>query len=247
MVRVTAAPARRSTSNRAVRVGLRPTSCRVSADPGRPAAATPRNAEAEGSPGTRSASPPRSAAPPVTVSRPGALRSTSTPKAASARSVWSRVGSGSTTVVVPEARSPASSTALLICALGTSGVCMMPASAPPVTVERRPSALGGGDPRAHRRQRRDHPPHRPARERGVADQPAGERGRGQHAGQQPHRRARVAAVDVAGGWPTTVRRRRESAPAGRRPRLAGHRDAERLEAGQRRQAVGAGGVADRWS
>jgi hypothetical protein len=46
-------------------------------------------------------------------------RCTETPAPASIRSVWSRLGAGSTTVVVPPAPSPASSTQDFTCALAT--------------------------------------------------------------------------------------------------------------------------------
>ena len=209
----TRAPARRSTSNSAVRVGFNPTWRISMAEPGSPAAATPRNAHADGSPGTRSARPPVRRAPPSTVSRPATERSTVTPNAANARSVWSRVASGSTTVVVPDARSPASRTALLICALGTSGVWVIPVKRTAGDGERWPPALGGGEPGAHGGEWGDDASHRPARQRGVADEPRRERRSGQYAGQQPHRRPRVAAVDVGPGRAEPAGRRRRSAPA----------------------------------
>ena len=59
-----------------------------------------------------------SATPPVTVMRLPSRR-TSAPNAPSMRSVWSRVGTGSTTVVSPSAKSPAISTADFTCALAT--------------------------------------------------------------------------------------------------------------------------------
>ena len=51
---------------------------------------------------------------------PSARRArTATPAPASIRSVWSRLGAGSTTLVVPAAASPASSTQDFTCALAT--------------------------------------------------------------------------------------------------------------------------------
>ena len=57
-------------------------------------------------------------------------------RAASSRSVWSRLGSGSTTVVVPSASSPASSTQLLTCAEATGSSYSIPCS-------RRPAIASG--------------------------------------------------------------------------------------------------------
>ena len=48
-----------------------------------------------------------------------ASRFTFAPKAESIRSVWSRLGCGSDTVVSPRARKPASSSADFTCALAT--------------------------------------------------------------------------------------------------------------------------------
>jgi hypothetical protein len=80
-------------------------------------AATIRNIAEEMSPGIR-----RSAAagpvPPSSVTRkPSTCKGT--PAAASIRSVWSRLGRGSTTEVAPVARSPANNSAVLTCALAT--------------------------------------------------------------------------------------------------------------------------------
>ena len=102
-----------------VRLGLRPTASISIAEPSMAAAAQAKNAADEMSPGT-SISRPTSRCPPVTLTtRPS--RPTSTPKARNARSVWSRVADGSRTLVRPSACRPASRTALLTCALGTSG------------------------------------------------------------------------------------------------------------------------------
>ena len=66
----------------------------------------------------RPPSVPRRRAPPRTVAaRPS--RSTATPKAGSRRSVWSRLGLGSRTVVTPSACRPASRTAVFTWALAT--------------------------------------------------------------------------------------------------------------------------------
>ena len=65
--------------------------------------------------------------------------------------------------------------------------------------QRRAAAIGF-DQRAHRRQRLDHPPHRPLRQGRVADQHAVEALPGQQPGQQPHRGAGIAAVQRFGRW-----------------------------------------------
>jgi hypothetical protein len=49
--------------------------------------------------------------------------------------VWSRLGSGSTTVVGPDARSPANSTHDLTCAEATGSSYSIPLSGLPVTVK----------------------------------------------------------------------------------------------------------------
>ena len=54
------------------------------------------------------------------------------------------------------------------------------------------------DARAHPRERIDHPPHGAARQAGIAHHPGGKALAGQNAAQEPHRGARVAAVQVAG-------------------------------------------------
>jgi len=45
-------------------------------------------------------------------------------------------------------------------------------------------------------ERLDNPPHRPSHQRRIADQTRSEALSGEHSGKQPHRGARVAAVDV---------------------------------------------------
>ena len=101
-----------------MRVGFRPTPCRRSSEPGRSVAAARKGAADEKSPGTSSESgESRSAGHTVAT---GGLRSTRAPAPASIRSVWSRLGAGSTTVVGPPAAySPASSTHDLTWALAT--------------------------------------------------------------------------------------------------------------------------------
>ena len=55
------------------------------------------------------------------------------------------------------------------------------------------------DARAHLRQRFGHPPHRPLRQRRIADQHAVEALRGQQAGEQAHAGAGIAAIQYAIG------------------------------------------------
>ena len=116
------------------------------------------------------------------------------PSAARARSVWSRVGAGSATVVSPSAATPASRTALLTCALGTFGTYAMACRAPPCDFHRR-VPLVGLDERA--------PSSAADRRRVPSDGATGSRPRRgpprtglprQHPREQPHRRTGVAAV-----------------------------------------------------
>ena len=115
-----------------VRVGLTPTRSMVTAAPGVIAAATRKKAAEEISPGTstrqaRGRCPPRSLteANPPALSRPSAI-----PKPRSMRSVWSRQGPGSRTVVSPSAYSPASSRQDLTWALATGMAWSIPRSRP---------------------------------------------------------------------------------------------------------------------
>ena len=89
----------------------------VELGPGTSVAATTKGAADEKSPGT-STSPSESRSTGRTVTLVGRTV-TLAPASCSMRSVWSRVGAGSTTVVSPSAYSPASSTADFTCALAT--------------------------------------------------------------------------------------------------------------------------------
>ena len=114
-----------SVSIRPVRVGLRSTFSTVTSEPSTISAATIGKAAELGSPGTTITCGFRdwrrrrggSARAP---SSPGSI-SIAAPKAASMRSVWSRVGAGSMTVVVPGELSAASSTADFTCAEAPAG------------------------------------------------------------------------------------------------------------------------------
>ena len=112
----------RSTPNSAARVGLSPTFSITRSDPGTSSAATTKKAADEGSPGTSMVWGLSSASPTSWIVRvPSGATSTDScaPKPFSMRSEWSRVGTGSITVVMPGVLSPASSTALFTWAEAT--------------------------------------------------------------------------------------------------------------------------------
>ena len=103
-----------------VRVGFTPTFSMMYSPLPAMLPATRKNAAEEISPGTSTREPCR-------VCRPfsrtrGPSVSICTPKPRSMRSVWSRVGAGSVTVVMPSAYSPASRIADFTCALATGSV-----------------------------------------------------------------------------------------------------------------------------
>ena len=100
-----------------MRRGLRLTPWTWSSEPGTSVAATTNGAADEKSPGI-STSPSESRSAGRTVTLVGRTV-TAAPAAASIRSVWSRVGAGSTTVVSPSAKRPASRIADFTCALAT--------------------------------------------------------------------------------------------------------------------------------
>ena len=111
------------------RVGLTPTPSSTSSASGWAAPATSQKAAAEMSPGTASSSG-RTTWPPAIDTRwapslpppPTASDATSTPRARSIRSVWSRVAVASVTDVTPSAARPASRMADFTWALGTAVV-----------------------------------------------------------------------------------------------------------------------------
>ncbi len=119
------APISRSVATRPVRSSFMPTfSMRIS-EPGSSSAATIGNAAEEGSPGTTRSAALSSTSPRSVIRRwPSAVVTpvTMAPKWRSIRSVWSRVASGSTTVVSPGAFKPASRIADFTCAEGTGSV-----------------------------------------------------------------------------------------------------------------------------
>ncbi len=120
------APIRSRTLSSPVRVPLRPRLVRVRLAPGRAAAAAIQKAAEEKSPGTLK-SRPWSRVPPRTLTvlpLPSGLRSITGGawKKARSRSVWSREGVFSVTLVVPLAKSPARSRHDFNCALATGRV-----------------------------------------------------------------------------------------------------------------------------
>ena len=117
-------------------------------------------------------------------------------RAASSRSVWSRLGSGSTTVVAPAASRPASSTQRLDLGGGDRQRVLDPVQRPPGDRERREAPLARLEPRAHRGERpRDAVDRAAADARVAVERPAAAVLPGEPAGQQPQQRAGVADVD----------------------------------------------------
>ena len=78
-------------------------------------------------------------APPSTDTVSPVALAPATPNAGSSRSVWSRLGAGSRTVVRPSACRPASRTAVFTCALGTGRVPVDAVSGAAVDGQRRPA------------------------------------------------------------------------------------------------------------
>ena len=114
---MTMAPMRCAIRTKPLRVQLTPTPRSTSREPGTSTPAAMANAALDASPGTTISSSVSSSVPATVTWRP--LRCTVTPAAASIRSVWSRLGAGSDTVVAPSAARAASSTHDLTCALAT--------------------------------------------------------------------------------------------------------------------------------
>ena len=238
--------------------GAGPVRARAADDGREPGTSTPaaiRNAAEDGSAGTVSSSPSASSSRRGERSprRPGR---TSTPAAASIRSVWSRLGSGSTIVVGPAASSPASSTHGLDLRARDRQLVRIPCRRPPVTVN------GGSRPsrasirRAHLAQRLGDPVDGPAADRLVAVErrTRGPSWAGEPAGQQPHQRAGVADVDRrvrdpprrAGRCRGSRARRRASstsAPSARGPRE--RRESCRPRRGSCARAPGTSAIAPR--
>ena len=224
------APISRRIASRPVRVGLIPTFSisNPSRAPRQPA--TRKNAAELKSAGTRT-SKPRNVAGPFSVTvcpAPSVDRPRRTPMLCSMRSVWSRLGPGDRTVVVPLARSAASNSADLTCALAI-GNCVVDTREALAAAhgDRGPAATRCRDACAHEPERRGDSLHRALAQRRVACELAGERLSGEQPHQQPDSRARVAEVENLG---------RRAQPAGARAfdsheafRLALDGDAHGLE------------------
>ena len=152
---------------------------------------------------------------------------TSAPKWRSMRSVWSRVGCASITVVAPAACSPASSTADLIWAEGTGVAYSIGSrSARAAQGQRQPVLAFFLHLQPHLHQRLQHPAHRPARQRGVAHQPHPHVVAGDQAHHQSNAGAGVAEIDVGAGLSEAADATAQHLPC--RTDLA-HRAAHRLQ------------------
>ena len=175
----TCPPIARSTSTNPMRPGFNETPSMRTSESGRINAATTRKAALDTSPGTAMWTASRRARPRTLTDRPE--RSTGTPKAGSRRSVWSRLGAGSLTVVTPSASSPASSTAVFTCALATGRSQVMGRRVPPSRVRGglpsmpwapAPMARSGAATRSTGRRQRDASPVRVLRNGLPASAPA---------------------------------------------------------------------------
>ena len=123
---------RRRIWKKPVRVQFAPMPSITIRERGTSTAAAAWKAAEDGSPGTWMA-PSSSSSCGETVTR-APSRAMRTPAPASMRSVWSRLGAGSTTVVEPDASRPASSTHDFTCAEATGIRYSIPLSGLPVTV-----------------------------------------------------------------------------------------------------------------
>ncbi len=130
---MTTAPMRSAIRTKPVRVQLALMSSITIREPLTRIAAAMWNAAEDGSPGTWMSPSSSSSCWVSTIRSPSRL--IWAPARASRRSVWSRLGSGSITVVVPEASSPAISTHDLTWALATGSSYSIPRSGMPCTVK----------------------------------------------------------------------------------------------------------------
>ena len=206
-------PIARSTSTKAVRVGESRTPSSRTSESGRTSAATTRKAALEASPGTSTVVPRRLWPPTTLAASPS--RSSLAPKAGSMRSVWSRLGIGSRTLVRPSACRPASSSAVFTCALATGSSWSRPRRRPPpivigawpsVVSSVAPIARSGAATRSSGRRRSDSSP--------VSMERNGRPASG--ARQHPDRRARVAGVEHGGGGAPGVEAALDRPPPSRR-------------------------------
>ena len=191
----TRAPKRRSTPSSAVRVGFRPTSSMSTREPGSAAAATSQKAADEKSPGTDSCWPVQ---PLAAGHRHGQAVDVgvSAERRQRALGVIARRGrlDDAGRALGVEAGEQDRALDLRARRLGLDAQSRAAARRGWSAADGRRSASMRG---AHPLERLDHPAHRPARQRRVADHRGGERMAGQHARQQPHRRAGVAGVERA--------------------------------------------------
>ena len=138
----TTAPIRRAIRRNAERVQFRETPLSTIREPGTQQAAATMNAADEGSPGTATSSSSSSSTWHTRSRSPS--WSNGTRERRRMRSVWSRLGAGSRTVVLPSASIPAISRHDLTWALATGSSWWAPVSSTPRTVS------GGVGPRAPR-------------------------------------------------------------------------------------------------
>ena len=139
----TPAPIRSRIVSRPVRVGLRPTPVRVTSLPGTSSAPTRKKAAEEKSAGTAIRPPCRRSVAAIATVCPARL--SSAPAAFSIRSLWSRLGIGSTTRVSPSATRPAKSRQDLTWALAIGSSYSIPVSGAP--------AIASGGRRSSRQER----------------------------------------------------------------------------------------------
>ena len=126
---MTTAPIRSAIRTNPVRVQFALMSVMTMREPLTRIAAAMWNAADDGSPGTWMSPSSSSSCWVSSIRSPS--RVIRTPARASRRSVWSRLGSGSITVVVPDASRPAISTHDLTCAEATGSSYSMPRSGMP--------------------------------------------------------------------------------------------------------------------
>ena len=236
------APIRSRIASRPVRVGLRPTPGRARPRCRRRAAPRRRRRRPRRSRRARRSRPASSALGRSTATAPPS-RSTRRPAAASIRSVWSRLGSGSTTVVSPSASRPAKQQARLDLGAGDRQLVVDPVQRRALDRERRQPVRRGSSSRA------------PIRRSGSAIRSTGRRRiesspssvqvpaglPGEPARQEPQQGAGVADVDRGRGRaPAQADARDRAAPDGDPAPVARRSTvgAERLDRGQGRARVG---------
>ena len=195
----TIAPIRSRIRRNPARVQLTPTRSSTSREPRTSTPAAIRNAAEDRSPGTSTDRARARRCCRTVVRNPPPRRrpsrATGAPARASIRSVWSRVGTGSITVVA-SVTSPASSTHDLTWRARHRELVVDPGERRAVDGERREPALARLDPRAHQRQRLGDPVDRTPADRVVAvELEARALLEGEPARQQPHQGAGVADVD----------------------------------------------------